>query len=73
MNDADFEMLELERIGGISQRLKKKGICSHGSRIGDGWVDWKGAKTNNDEPVTCRDCGKIATWAELDEDFNKYL
>ena len=66
MNDADLEMLELERIGNISYKLKKKGICSHGSRIGNGWVD-------NDEPVTCRDCGKIATWAELDEDFNKYL
>ena len=31
-NEADLETAELNRLGDISSKLKKKGICSHGWR-----------------------------------------
>jgi hypothetical protein len=68
-NDADFEMLELERAGRISYNLKKKGICTHGWRRG-----FEGNFQDRDNYLEkCLDCGKIATARKLDEDFQKYL
>lgn len=45
MNDADIEQARYEEKAHQTSRLRKRGICTHGSSIGS-------------RPCVCRDCGK---------------
>jgi hypothetical protein len=67
MNDADFEMHELERTGNTLARLRKKGICCHG------WI-----QAPHFGPAKCLDCGKLwvnaaALHKERDQLLAEYL
>ena len=61
MNDADIEMMELERAGNIFARLKRKGICLHG---------WVCAPIGKE--ARCNECGKVwpTAWQMEDEQRN---
>jgi hypothetical protein len=55
--DADFEMADLQRVGNRAAKLKKLGICAHGS-----------TKSIFQQGVTCQDCG--AHFSSDDEWFS---
>ena len=63
IQDADIEMADHEAAGARAEALRRRGICVHG------WI-----KDNNDiDFATCLDCGKVATWAELEADGSKLM
>jgi hypothetical protein len=61
MNDADIQMAHLTEIAKRSERLKGRGICTHG------WV-------KGDAPSTCLECGKtFKTFNDLLDERNDRL
>lgn len=63
--DADYQMAALEEVGRRASRLKKKGVCVHGSSV-----------RNLDGTVTCREpgCGKVfASQEELLQERDRLL
>ena len=61
--DADFEMRAFENIGAGLRAMKKDGLCPHGWRHVDPITG----------VATCKDCGKIAPVAELDEEYHNLI
>ena len=64
-NDADIEMARMTEIANGLANAKKAGHCSHEKRdkvLVINLVVWK-----------CDDCGKVGTWAELDEERREIL
>jgi len=66
-NDADLATLDATNTANHIARLRRKGICAHGWRQGAGSPD------NLDGESTCLDCGKVATWGELEEERAELL
>ena len=71
-NDADIEMAQLEQLGDRAAAARKRGQCYHGSRQAHGNT-WNGRNFDDTVLATCTDCGKRATWAELDEDMHNII
>tara|TARA_Y100000004_G_scaffold49359_1_gene54371 strand:+ start:36 stop:263 length:228 start_codon:yes stop_codon:yes gene_type:complete len=62
MNDTDLQLNRLEQIAQGLSNAKRNGICSHERRQGEG------DPFNTSGKSVCLDCGKLATWEELDND-----
>jgi hypothetical protein len=71
-NDADIEMAQLEQLGDRAAAARKRGQCYHGGRQAHGNV-WNGREFDDTVLATCADCGKHATWGELDEDMHNII
>ena len=70
MNDADMQMARCTSVAKGLANARKAGHCSHEKR------EMRVGSMLNDEPpykTTCLDCGKVGTWAELDEDRREIL
>lgn len=66
--DADLEMNSLQETANRASKLRKQGICCHGHR--------QCGNERNDVPLgktKCLECGKLATWEELEEERKELL
>ena len=70
ITDADIMTARMTGIAKGLAKARKAGKCSHERRQGEGTT-----LTNNvsSSPFTCLDCGKKATWDELDEERREVL
>jgi hypothetical protein len=71
---ADIEQAELERQGRRSAELRRRGVCTHGSRqavdscAGSITADaWSAMRSR------CCECGRVATNGELDAEARELL
>ena len=60
------------QLGDRAAAARKRGQCYHGSRQAHGNT-WNGRNFDDTVLATCTDCGKRATWAELDEDMHNII
>jgi hypothetical protein len=65
-NDADLMTAELECRAENLANARRRGVCTHGLRNFGGLLT-EGLKGE------CLDCGKVATWDELDADAAEWL
>ena len=68
-NDADLLTIAAESAAASLSRARSKGVCTH-ERLSFGGSD---LPPSAEEPVTCLDCGKIASWADLEEERREWL
>lgn len=66
-NDADIEMARMTEVANGLANARKAGHCSHEKR--DKVLYTPGVVTY----WKCDDCGKVGTWAELEEERREIL
>ena len=73
-NDIDIETGRLHEIANGLANARKAGHCSHEKREMRVLFVQQGDNGGSDgEKTACLDCGKVGTWAELDEDRKEIL
>ena len=68
-NDADKLFAPSWEAAHALSRARSKGVCTHERRSFGG----SDLPPSAEEPVTCLDCGKIASWADLEEERREWL